>query len=85
VAGIKSAAAESGLVASTTPTLLVEGDNKPGLAHKIAQTIADAGGDLSFFVAQAFGRRYSAVSGFANEEDAKKAATLIKKVAANKR
>jgi hypothetical protein len=69
---ITSAAAESGLVASTMPTLLVAGDNKPGLAHKIAQTIADTGGDLSFFVAQAVGRRYSAVIGFANEGDAKR-------------
>ena len=82
VAGKKvtAAAGDMGLAASAIPTLLVEGDNKPGLAHKIAQTIADAGGDLSFFVAQAVGRRYSAVIGFANEDDAKKAATLIKKV-----
>lgn len=81
IAGTKvtTAAAETGLVASTIPTLLVEGDNKPDLAHKIAQTIADAGGDLSFLVAQAVGRKYSAVFGFANEEDAKKAATLIQK------
>jgi hypothetical protein len=34
---------------------------------------------LSFFVAQAIGRRYSAVIGFATEDDAKKAAALIKK------
>lgn len=86
VAGKKvtAAAGEMGLAASAIPTLLVEGDNKPGLAHKIAQTIADAGGDLSFFVAQAVGKRYSAVIGFTNEDDAKKAATLIKKMGAKK-
>lgn len=78
---VTAAAAETGLAATSIPTLLVEGDNKPGLAHKIAQTIADAGGDLTFFVAQTMGRRYSAVIGFATEDDAKKAATLIKKVA----
>ena len=44
----------------------------------------DAGVDLSFFVAQAIGRRYSAVIGFANDADAKRAATLIKKVAGRK-
>jgi hypothetical protein len=82
---VMAAAAETGLAASSIPTLLVEGDNKPGLAHKIAQTIADAGADLSFFVAQAIGRRYSAIIGFATEEDAQKAATLIKKAAANKK
>lgn len=81
---VTAAAAGTGLAASSIPTLLIEGDNRPGLAHKIAQTIADAGADLSFFVAQAIGRRYSAVIGFANEADAKKAATLIKRVG-NKR
>ena len=80
-----AAATGTGLAASAIPTLLVEGDNKPGLAHKIAQTIADTGADLSFFVAQAIGRRYSAVIGFANDADAKRAATLIKKAAGNKR
>jgi hypothetical protein len=78
---VTAATAETGLAASSIPTLLVEGDNRPGLAHKIAQTIAEAGADLSFFVAQAIGRRYSAVIGFATEDDAKKAAALIKKAA----
>jgi hypothetical protein len=81
---LTSAATETGLAASAIPTLLIEGDNKPGLAHKIAQTIADAGSDLSFFVAQAVGRRYSAVIGFANDADAKKAATLINKATGKK-
>ncbi len=81
VAGKKvtAAAAGVGLAASSISTLLVEGDNKPGLAHRIAQAIADAGVDLSFFVAQAIGRRYSAVVGFETDADAKKAAALIKK------
>jgi hypothetical protein len=86
VAGKKvtAAATERGLVASAIPTLLVEGDNKPGTAHKVAQTIAEAGIDLSFFVAQAIGRKYSAVIGFTNNDDAKKAATLINKAAGRK-
>lgn len=55
VAGKKvtAAAKESALAASGIPTLLVEGDNKRGIAHKIALAIAEAGIDLSFFVAQA--------------------------------
>jgi len=68
----------AGLTASSLPTLLVEGDNKPGLAHAIAQTIAPAGINLGFLVAQVIGRRYSAVIGFETSEDAKKAASLIK-------
>ena len=78
------AATGTGLAASAIPTLLVEGDNKPGLAHKVAQTIAEAGADLSFFVAQAIGKKYSAVIGFANDADAKRAATLIKKATGRK-
>jgi len=83
VAGKKvtAAAAETGLATTSIPTLLVEGDDKPGLAHTIAQTIADAGADLSFFVAHAIGRRYSAIIGFTTEDDAKKAAALIEKAA----
>ncbi len=81
VAGKKvtAAALGVGLAASSIPTLLVEGDNKPGLAHRIAQAIADAGVELNFFVAQAIGRRYVAVAGFETDADAKKAAALIKK------
>ena len=80
-----AAAVAAGLADAAIPTILVEGDNKPGLAHKIAQTIADAGVDMSFFVAQAIGRRYSAVIGFSNGADAKRAASLIKKAAGTKR
>ena len=87
VSGRKMAAAATGagLADAAIPTILVEGDNKQGLAHKIAQTIADAGVDISFFVAQAIGRRYSAVVGFTNGADATKAASLIKKATGTKR
>lgn len=83
VAGKKliAAAGQAGLTASTIPTLLVEGDNKPGLAHKIAQAVADAGVNLDFLVALVAGNRYTASMGFSTEEDAKKAASLIKKAA----
>jgi hypothetical protein len=70
----------AGLTAASLPTLLVEGDNKPGLGYAIAQAMASAGIDLGFLVAQVIGRRYSAVIGFETREDAKKAASLIKSV-----
>lgn len=87
VTGKKSVAAAqaAGLSASSIPTLLVEGDNKPGLGHAIAEAIAGAGINLGFLVAQAIGRRYSAVFGFESEDDARKAATLIKKAVAGKK
>ena len=87
VAGKKvtAAAPEAGLSASSIPTLLVEGDDKPGLGFAIAQAIAEAGVNMTFFVAQSIGRRFSAVLGFETEADAKTAALLIKKTTASKK
>jgi hypothetical protein len=78
-------AAESvGLAASSIPTLLVEGNNKPGLGHAIAQAIADAGIDIAFCMAQVIGKNYTAVIGFETEDAAKKAVPIIKKAAAKR-
>jgi hypothetical protein len=87
VAGKKvtAAAAEAGLSASSIPTLLVEGDDKPGLGFAIAQAMSAAGINMTFFVAQAVGRRFSAVLGFESEADAKTATPLIKKATASKK
>jgi hypothetical protein len=87
VAGKKlvATAAAAGLKASAISTLLVQGDNKPGLGHAIAQALADAKINLDFFVAQVIGRRYSAVIGFDSDDDARKAAALIKKTPVRKR
>jgi len=87
VAGKKvSVAAErAGLSEAAIPTLLVQGDNKPGLGHAIARAIANAGVNLDFLVAQVMEGRYSAVLGFDSEADLKKAVLLIKKAASGKR
>ena len=83
VSGKKAAAAQTaGLAPSSISTLLVEGDNRPGLGHTIAKAVGDAGINMSFVMAQVVGRRYSAVFGFENEADASKAATLIKRATA---
>lgn len=76
---LTTAATQAGLTPSSIPTLLVEGDNKPGLGHAIAQATADAGINIAFFMAQAIGRKYAAVIGFETDDDAKKSAALIKK------
>jgi hypothetical protein len=80
-----AAAQETGLTASSLPALLVEGDNKPGLGHAIAQAIADAGINMDFVVAQVVGRKYSAVLGFESEADATNSVALIRKAAAAKK
>lgn len=78
------AAQGAGLVASGIPVLWVEGDNRPGLGHRISQAIAEAGVNLDFLVAQVVGRKYSAVLGFENDADATKATAVIKKAAGKK-
>lgn len=80
-----AAASEAGLTASSIPTLLVEGDDRPGLGVAIGQAMSAAGINMTFFVAQAIGKKFSAVLGFESEDDAKKATPLIKKAAATKR
>ena len=87
VAGKKgmAAASEAGLSASSIPTLLVEGDDRPGLGLAIAQALSGARINMTFFVAQVVGRRFSAVLGFESETDAKTAAPLIKKAAGKKK
>jgi hypothetical protein len=79
-----AAAQSAGLAAASFPALLVEGDNEPGLGHRLSQAMADAGINLSFFVAQVLEDRYSAVIGFENEEDARKASSIIRKAATKK-
>ena len=84
VAGKKltDAARRAGLSPASIPALLVEGDNRSGLGHAFSRSIADAGINMTFLVAQVLGRRYSAVVGFDTEADAGAAVALIKKAAA---
>jgi hypothetical protein len=79
-----AAAQGAGLAAAEIPALHVEGENRTGLGHSIAQTLADAGVNLDFLVAQVIGRKYSAVLGFENDADAVKATALIKKATGKK-
>lgn len=60
--------------------LLVEGDDKIGLCHRMADAISDAGINLNFVVVQVFGRKYSGWFGFKSEADAARAIPIIKAV-----
>lgn len=82
---VTAAATEAGLVASLIPTLIVEGDDKPGLGQAIAEAISGARINMTFFVAQTIGQKFSAVLGFETEADEHTAAPLIKKAAASKK
>lgn len=87
VSGKKAATAAqaAGLAATSIPTLLVEGDNRAGQAHAATRAIADAGINLTFFIAQVIGKKYSAILGFETEADAKRASSLVKKARVSKR
>lgn len=79
-----AAATGAGLAEAPAPALLVEGDNKPGLGHAFARSMADAGINLEFAVAQVMGKKFSAVFGFQNADDATRATPLLKKAASMK-
>ena len=87
VAGRKAsaAAAGAGLTASSIPTLIAVGDDKPGLGYAMSKAIAGAGINMGFMVAQVIGRKFTAIIGFENEADAVKAAPLIKKAKPGKK
>jgi hypothetical protein len=81
IAGKKAAAAAraGGLTPADIPAVLIEGANKPGIGYATAKVIADAGINLAFLVAQVVGSKFSAVYGFDNESDRRKAVSLLKK------
>ena len=72
------AAEKSGLTPGGAPTLQVLGDNRPGLANRIARALADSHVNIAFLVAQVVGKRYSAIFGFESEADLDKAADRIR-------
>jgi len=78
---LTEAAEGAGLHPSEIPTVLVKGDNKRGLGHRIARGLADAGLNVAFLVAQVVGRQYSAVFGFESPADADRAVKVIRKAA----
>ena len=80
-----AAAQGAGLQPSGIPTLIVAGDNRPGLGFAISQGMAEAGINMAFLVAQAVGRRYAAIFGFESDADADRAAAIIRKASSARR
>ena len=81
-----TAAESAGFKPLPTSTILVEGENRPGVCFTIARVLGDAGISMDSVVAQVAGKKYQALFGCTSDADAKKAASLIKKaVKATKR
>lgn len=74
-----AAAKEAGLSQSNLPCLTVTGENRPGLSHDITRSLAEARVNLSFFVAQVIGTKYTALFGFEASSEADLAAKIIRK------
>ena len=78
-------AEKAGLTEARVPAVVVSGDNRPGLGHAFARSIADAGININFLVAHVVGNRFSSVFGFDSEADADRAVPLIKNAASARR
>jgi predicted amino acid-binding ACT domain protein len=75
-----AAAQAAGLTAAADiPAVLVTGTNRSGIGYDTTTAIAEAGINLAFVVAQVIGSKFSAVYGFDNEADRRKAVALLKK------
>ncbi len=62
-----------------TSTVLIEGENRPGLCFTAARALGEAGVSMDSVVAQAVGKKFRALFGFTSDADAKRAVTLIKR------
>jgi hypothetical protein len=78
---VVAAAQAAGLHPFALACLLIEGDNRPGFGAGIGRALADAGINIAFLVAQAIGRRFTAVVGFTDEASATTAAKVIRRAA----
>lgn len=60
--------------------LIVEGEDHPGLAHKMAKAIADSGVNLRHATCQGVKQHFLACFGFQNDADAEKAKAALAKL-----
>lgn len=61
--------------------LVIEGDDRPGLAYDIASEMGHAKLNINFSIFQVIDKKFSGVFGFPSEDAAVKAEELIKQVA----
>lgn len=81
-AAAKRAARQAGFTSSGYPCVSVMGANKPGLGRHIAASLADAGININFFVAQVVGNQYAGMFSFEAESEADLAVKIIRQAIA---
>src|SRR5678816_180073 len=74
-----AAAQRVGLAEASIPAFLISGKNRPGRVYELVARLSNAGINLAFVSAQAVGKKFSAVIGFENDNDLKKAEGIISK------
>lgn len=82
-AAAKRAARQAGFTSSGYPCVSVTGANKPGLGRHIAASLADAGININFFVAQVVGKHYAGMFSFEAESEADLAVKIIRQAVAH--
>jgi hypothetical protein len=70
----------AGFSLAPATTLLLQGDDRPGLAYAVGNAVAWAGIGVRDLDAEVVGSRYSAILTFNSEDDAEKAVAVIRKV-----
>lgn len=79
--GEKAAEAAGFKASKDVHALVVEGDDRAGLAYEFATEIGHAGLNINFSIFQVIDKKFSGVFGFPSEDAAIKAEELIKQVA----
>ena len=77
---LTAAAGKAGLAASGIPTLLIQGDDAPGLGGAIAAAVAEAGINISFLVAQVIDGRFRPSSAWRTKPPPARSAPVSKAV-----
>lgn len=81
ISGAKAeqAAVAGGLAAATAiPCLIVQGDDRVGLAHKMADSLAKSDVNIHFSIIEVIGKKFLGVFGFEDAKQADTAAGVIK-------
>lgn len=81
----EGAAREAGLGKAYLAGLRVEGDNRPGAGHAIADALGQAGISFRGLAALVVGRRYVCYLAFDRAEDAQRAVEVLKALGRKKR
>ena len=74
------AARAAGFSQTSAIAVLLQGDNRPGFAYEVANAVAWAGIGVRDYEAGVVDRRFCSTLTFDSEEDAAKAAAIIRKV-----